>query len=388
MTPAGSPASPQSEADAPVAQRPSSPPGAGSLTAFEQFMLDAPKRRKKQHKDEKKARRSGGRPQDWADPDPKAALRLDERSHPVRRVLARCGEKYHRELTCALRVNLEVIQGQPIGGLPVQAVFDFPWHQLSVDDAADFRRELRRRYPKQSTRNDKTSLVRRVIIQCHRTGLITALRRDLLLDELYTVAPGRSNAGRALTNDEVERLMHACATTGSVAARARNTAMVAVFRASGARVSEIVKLELADWDVAQMTLTLRETKNGQDHTVYLHPVAAQLLEDWAEIRGQQPGPLFSNLNHPHAPDPLHPFSVRYMLRRRAAAAGVAPFGSHDFRRTFASDMLMRYDAALVSKLLNHKKLDSTLVYDRRGDDAQRAAVAAIDLPGAPGKVAA
>lgn len=202
------------------------------------------------------------------------------------------------------------------------------------------------------------------------------------------MAPGRSNAGRALTEDEVEKVMRACASTGTAAARARNTAMVAVFRASGARVSEVVKLELADWDVAQATLTLRETKNGQDHTVFLHPVAAELLAEWAEIRGQWPGPLFSNLNHARVPEALHTSSVRDLLRRRAIAAGVAPFGTHDFRRTFASDMLMRYDAAVVSRLLNHNKLDSTLVYDRRGDDLQRAAVATVDLPRVPGAVAA
>ncbi|MDM7853657.1 tyrosine-type recombinase/integrase [Cellulomonas alba] len=357
--------------------------------AFTQFLHDGTQRAKKQRKQRKKSRKhDGGRPQDWADPDPGAAMALPERRHPVHRMVARSQQRYRRGIAMALRVVLELLLGVPTGSLPLSAAFDHPWHLMTVDDAAELRRRIYRTYPRQTTRNDKVSLVRRVVSQCHSAGLISPLRRDRLLEELYTIAPGPTGAGRALTDQEIADLMGACSSIGSRRARARNTAIVAVLRSTGARISEVLKLELADWDRQQGTLLLRKTKNGRDHLVYLHPVATGYLAAWARVRGERPGPLFSNLNEPSATAPLHPVSIRYMLRTRAAAAGVAPFGTHDFRRTFASDMLMRYDAALVSKLLNHTKLDSTLVYDRRGDDVQRAAVGSVRLPGRAGGAAA
>lgn len=356
--------------------------------AFARFLQEGARRETAQRKRRKKGREhGGGRPQDWADPDPGAALALPERSHPVRRMLERSKEEYRRDLEGALRITLELMLGVPTGSLPASAVFAHPWHLMTPDEAADLHRLVYRTYPRQGTRNDKISQVRRVVTQCHRAGLISALRRDLLLEELYTVAPGRSGAGRALTDREIADLMHACATMGTAQARARNSAIVAVFRSTGARVSEVAKLELADWDRQAATLTLRDTKNGRDHVVFLHPTTNEHLAAWVRVRGARPGPLFSNLNDPTTTAPLQPVSILFMLRSRGAAAHVAPFGSHDFRRTFASDMLMRYDAALVSQLLNHTKLDSTLIYDRRGDALQRAAVASVRLPAAPGGAA-
>jgi hypothetical protein len=80
---------------------------------------------------------------------------------------------------------------------------------------------------------------------------------------------------------------------------------------------------------------------------------------------------------------LHPASVRFMLASRAALAGIPTFGFHDFRRTFATELLRTHDIALVGKLLNHQKLASTLIYDLADEQQQRQAVASIDLPAPP-----
>lgn len=71
-----------------------------------------------------------------------------------------------------------------------------------------------------------------------------------------------------------------------------------------------------------------------------------------------------------------------MLSTLAVKAGVKPFGCHDFRRTFATELLRTNDIALVGKLLNHRKPQSTLRYDLADEDAQRSAVAQLNLPAA------
>jgi integrase len=199
------------------------------------------------------------------------------------------------------------------------------------------------------------------------------------METLYTMAPGRSTRRHRIAADEFDALMGACLTTGSPFARARNSAIVALFRTTGLRVSELVRLDLADWDRREDTLALRDTKNGDPHTVFLHPGTKALLLDWLEVGGDAPGKLFRGVRAPRDVA-LRPTSVRSMLASRCGAAGIEPFGTHDFRRTFATEMLRRYDAALVSKLLNHRKLSSVLIYDMSTDDEMRHAVGSIDLP--------
>jgi integrase len=86
------------------------------------------------------------------------------------------------------------------------------------------------------------------------------------------------------------------------------------------------------------------------------------------------GPLAGANRH------LHPQYVNQRIQLHAKTAGLRHFASHDFRRTFATELLRTHDAALVGKLLNHKKLTSTMVYDLASEDEQRAAVASIQLP--------
>jgi integrase len=145
------------------------------------------------------------------------------------------------------------------------------------------------------------------------------------------------------------------------------------------RSIEVARLTLADWDVEAGTLLLRGTKNRRDHLVQLHPATVDYLHRWIQIRGEAPGALFTpvrgrTLRH------LSEETVQNRVQFLGHAAGITHFGSHDFRRTFATELLRTHDAPLVGKLLNHKKLTSTMVYDLASEDEQRAAVASIELP--------
>ena len=123
---------------------------------------------------------------------------------------------------------------------------------------------------------------------------------------------------------------------------------------------------------------LRATKNGSDHTVYIHPVTKTYLEAWLAVRGGGPGALFSWPNRNQG-RPVTTGGARYWVNQRRVQAGVARFGTHDFRRTVASTLLRTHDVALVGRLLNHRKPASTLIYDLASEEEQRSAIDSLGL---------
>ncbi len=338
------------------------------------FLADAAARR------DSHTRQEIGRPEDWADPDPAPAAYRHAGSHPVDRAANkhRLGDS-RNDFLRRVRVACEGLQGLEPRTLTPEQVRAFPWHHIDQDTAREYREDIYRRYRYQTTRNDAVSVLRRVMLQCYRAGLISALRLELVLEELYTVAPGPSTKRRRLTQPEINALLAACEDTGTGRAAARNTAIVALFRTSGIRIGELTRIQLEDWDRDAGTIVLHETKNGTPHIVYLHPDAVPYLERWVTHRGEAPGALFCPLTGTDLRS-LTMETVRYMLKTRAAIAGVKPFGSHDFRRTFATELLRTTDIALVGKLLNHHKVQSTLRYDLAGEEEARGAVAQLDLP--------
>lgn len=374
MTPAGSTATPEPHHDA-TAEPAATRSGGGEL--FAAFRTEALKRR------EQHTRVDAGRPADWADPDPAALALLHPRRNPVARVIARQKEGDSRyNFVYKLRVTCARLQGVDRTTVTVEDLHAYPWHHVDADAAEDYRRDIYHQYPRQTTRNDHISVLRRIITECHKVGLISALRKDEVMEQLYTMAPGPSTRRRRLTPAEIERLLEACEDQTELQAAARDTAMVALFRTTGMRSVELARLDLADWDTDEITLLLRDTKNGRDHLVFLHPDAVPYLVRWVGLRGSAPGALFTPLPGSSCRH-LDPQYVHQRIQLHARTAGIAPFGSHDFRRTFATDLLRHHEPALVGKLLNHAKLTSTLIYDLAGEDEQRAAVARIELPGAP-----
>lgn len=76
------------------------------------------------------------------------------------------------------------------------------------------------------------------------------------------------------------------------------------------------------------------------------------------------------------------WGLRDMLAKVVTDAGLTErVTSHDFRRTFITRMLRAgVDPFTVRRLVNHKKVETTMVYDRRTDDEDRQAVQRLQLP--------
>ncbi len=85
--------------------------------------------------------------------------------------------------------------------------------------------------------------------------------------------------GRALSVGEVQALFHVCAQDESVKG-SRDAALIAVLYGAGLRRSEVVAVDLADWNEQDNCLIVRSGKGDKDRTNYLDDGATAALLDW------------------------------------------------------------------------------------------------------------
>jgi integrase/recombinase XerD len=191
----------------------------------------------------------------------------------------------------------------------------------------------------------------------------------------------RLPSGRALTQGEITALMDACARDPTIAG-ARDAAIVAVLVGAGLRRGEIIALQINHWHSETRALKVGG-KGNKERFVYLSETAAGALSDWIRMRGPDEGPLFMPVRKDGAIQrrPMTDQAVYNVLSKRAKQARVAKCSPHDFRRTFASELIDRSDdLSAVKELLGHTDIQTTAGYDRRGEKSKQRAADLLDLP--------
>lgn len=188
--------------------------------------------------------------------------------------------------------------------------------------------------------------------------------------------------GRALSIGEVQALFHVCAQDLSVKG-IRDAALIAVLYSAGLRRSEVVALDLADWNERDNCLTVRSGKGDKDRTTYLDDGARAALTDWLRWRREGPGALFYPARKGGKVEArrMTDQAVLDILPQRGKEANLASFSPHDFRRTFASNMIdAGVDIVTVQNLMGHASPVTTAHYDRRGEEAKRRAASLLHTP--------
>lgn len=254
-----------------------------------------------------------------------------------------------------------------------------PWQALRYQHTAALRTALTEAYAP-ATANKMLAALRRVLKESWQLGLMTVEEYERAA-AVKAVKAETLPKGRALSLDELGQLLETCARDAS-AAGVRDAALIALMASGGPRRSEVVTIQLGDYERADGRLTIRSGKGRKDRTIYIQGGAATTLDDWLVLRGNAPGPIFTSTTH--AGRAITDQAVLVILKKRAAEAGVAPFSPHDLRRTMITRLLENgADVVSVQRLAGHADPATTARYDRRGEQAKKEAAARLEIPHVP-----
>lgn len=293
-------------------------------------------------------------------------------ARPAAVYLARLAAGSRPAMLTSLRAIVDAVQ-------PGADVASFPWGALRYEHAQAIRAAVAARGAP-ATANKHLAALRGVLREAWKLGCMTAeeLERALSFDKVRGNSP---MAGRMLTPEEVSLLLDAC---DDNARGRRDAAVLAVAVFGGLRRAEISRLDRASVQADRLKV---HGKGNKHREVPFGAAARGYLDRWLEARGHAAGPLFVSMRrgerfqrHEAAvPESarLSPNGVWLVIATAVERVALTHATPHDFRRTFVSLLLDKHDAKTVQDMAGHARVDTTMRYDRRGDERKVAAAATI-----------
>ncbi len=267
---------------------------------------------------------------------------------------------------------------------------EVPWNYLDADKLEQLAAAATNTPTERGTQRAPASV--RMLVAAIKGACKTSWRAGRMTTDAWTrlrdvkpPAGSRLPAGRDIGAGEKSALLRSIG-SDTAAAGARDSAMVAMFMATGLRRAELASLALEDIDLTDGRVTVIG-KGDKQREVFMSGGATAALLDWLDIRGRDEGPLFCPIDKGDTlklDAHLTPAGVSFIIAKRVAASGVKGLTPHDFRRTLAGDMLTaNNDIATVSGVLGHSDPRTTARYDRRGAETKRRAALTVEVPYKP-----
>ncbi len=310
------------------------------------------------------------------DRHPKENLQLTEpiplTLHPAAVYLSGLGSGSRRTIRYSLNTMAELLTNGDCDA------YTLDWSQLRYHHTAAVRVALLEKLAP-VTANKMLSALRRVLLEAYRLGLMTADDYQKAVD-FPNIQGSPELRGRSLDSREIRALLGTCHSDSPM--DIRDAAIIAMLRGTGIRRSELVKLELRDFDGSTGEVLVRKSKRGKSRRVYLPVEAIPFIQRWLSVRGDEAGCLFCRIHRGgHLKlGQMHSDAIWRILQKRAKMAGLESFSPHDFRRTFCSDLLdAGVDLVTVQKLAGHASPVTTAKYDRRGEETKRRAVQCLKM---------
>jgi site-specific recombinase XerD len=223
--------------------------------------------------------------------------------------------------------------------------------------------------------------LRGVLKTTWRLGLISGDDYQRAID-VEGVKGEKLPAGRELGKSEIMALIQDCVKDPTLAG-IRDVAVIALAYSCGLRRTEIVNLNLDDYDRDTGRLVVHG-KRRKERTVYLVNGAKRAVDDWLSVRGDNPGAMFVAIGREQkilSYRNMTSQTVYDILTKRGRNSNVADLSPHDLRRTFVSDLLdAGVDISTIAKMAGHASIVTTARYDRRPELSKVRAAEMLHVP--------
>ncbi len=261
-------------------------------------------------------------------------------------------------------------------GLTIDALA-VDWPQIRYQHVSALRSRLIEDGAKPATINHLLSALRGVAREAFNLEQIDADTMTRIVN-VKNVPASTLPAGRHVDVGDVRRLFLFCEDTP---VGARDAAMLALLYGCGLRRSEVVTVQLDDYDDG--AVTVRRGKGRKERIVYAPTGGREAVDAWLARRGFWPGallvPVAKGGKIQHRGMTAH--AVMQRLRYLAKLAGIKQFSPHDLRRSFVGEMLdAGADISSVQQLAGHANVQTTQRYDRRPEEAKRRAAELMHVP--------
>ena len=283
----------------------------------------------------------------------------------------------HDPVAAYLNTLAEGSRGTMKGALGTIAAFfgstieRFEWHKLRYEKVQALRTHLASSY-KSRTVNKALAALRGVMKAAWRLKIMPTDAYHRAAD-VKVVRISEKLAGRMLSMAELRALLNY---PDDEPHAMRDTSVIALMYAAGLRRFEVAKIRCCDYERATGVLTVRG-KGKKIREIKIQQSWRKPVENWLETSGRSgEQAMFVSGKKETA---LGLTTVSKLIEDRRVKAGVAPFTSHDMRRTFISNLIdSGADLVVVKKIVGHESVNTTAAYDRRGRDAQDAAIEKLE----------
>jgi integrase/recombinase XerD len=246
----------------------------------------------------------------------------------------------------------------------------FPWSRLDYATTIQLRQALVSRYAP-ATANLALSALRGVLREAWRLGQIS-FEDFKRAGDLACVRGDCSSPRKHVDTGKIEKLLAVTRSDLTLRGR-RDFAILSVLFEAGLRRAELAHLDLSHIDGGRL-MVFGKGRKWRMATLGQDAIAA--LETWLLVRGRAPGALFLPIHRSGSARPrrLSTEAVARIVARRAHEAGVGELRPHDLRRAFATRLLETgVDVLVVQRILGHRSVATTQIYDCRIDSAAQAA---------------
>ena len=153
----------------------------------------------------------------------------------------------------------------------------------------------------------------------------------------------------------------------------RLRALYCLLALQGLRSIEVIRLDVADIDLAAQTAKIQGKGQLDKQTIHLHPDTVKTLRQYIKENKVKDGALFPGLGN-RTSNRITTMTIKRDVREMLAGVGITELGkgAHAFRHFYITTLLEKFNPRDVRKFSRHKSLEMLIVYDDELDIAKKA----------------